>query len=161
LAALVSGCSSGAFETNDGTDGAGDQEAAAPDTTIDAVFEVLSEATTDADTEAAPVETEAGDGGACVSGSTRPCNCSLGIEGQESCIDFEWGVCSIPENGVCCSQPGEWVGCWSTGCSVCSDLIAGYPSYWAHHPDCLPIECAPTQRGGCSSACPPPTETDR
>lgn len=99
-------------------------------------------------------------GETCTEGQTRACAC-IGIEGSERCTNGSWSVCKEILGGLCCSQPGEWLGCWGSGCLVCQQEIAEYPHYMEHHPNCMITDCAPTARGACNSACPPPTASDQ
>jgi len=96
----------------------------------------------------------------CSDGEKRPCAC-IGIEGSERCTGGTWEVCKEVLGGLCCSQPGEWLGCWGSGCLVCQQDIAAFPHYMEHHPACVITDCAPSARGACNSACPMPTAADQ
>jgi hypothetical protein len=100
------------------------------------------------------------DSGECASGDTRPCSC-IGVAGEQSCDKTSWGVCKETQGWACCSQPGQWLGCYTDGCSVCTDELIGFPHYFEHHPNCDATSCEPTQRGACNEACPAPTADDQ
>ena len=61
----------------------------------------------------------------------------------------------------CTGTPGGWIGCHTNGCSVCSELVANYPLYYANHPHCVSNDsCGPGPSGACNSNCPPPSAGD-
>src|SRR5688572_2098697 len=61
----------------------------------------------------------------------------------------------------CSGTPGEWDGCRGHGCSVCGEVTAQYPYYFANHPLCdRNLTCA-GQFSTCNANCPAPTDADR
>jgi len=69
-----------------------------------------------------------------------------------------------PEPGAadqCDGTPGNWRGCRGLGCYVCTELVAGFPQYFSHHPFCLDNSTCQGVYFTCSPACPAPTEADR
>lgn len=95
--------------------------------------------------------------GPCVTGEQRDCSCDS-APGTQVCSDGAFGVCE--NNGACCGAPGGWMGCEGNGCSVCSELVAGYAHYFDNHPDCYSLTGCNSNYGKCSAACPTPSGED-
>jgi len=104
--------------------------------------------------------------------------CASKIEGfplytlrHPHCTSFP--LCDHSEQSPCssdCPPPGDadqcdgtlgnWSGCRGLGCYVCTELVAGYPKYFAHHPGCLSNATCNKVYLTCSAACPAPDNTD-
>lgn len=55
----------------------------------------------------------------------------------------------------------NWNGCRGTGCSACTDALAGYPNYFKNNPSCKPNSTCAGSFYQCGSACPAPDWSDR
>lgn len=60
----------------------------------------------------------------------------------------------------CEPTTGQWKGCRTSGCSVCAEMLSGFPNYLRNHPNCLPILDCEGRYFECSANCPAPTELD-
>ena len=89
-----------------------------------------------------------------------------GCTGVNGC-DNQYYACSTAcpaptAKDRCDSSPGNWSGCKSNGCAVCSEKVSAYPKYFANHPLCSKNTlCGGTGYSICNANCPAPTTTDR
>ena len=60
----------------------------------------------------------------------------------------------------CEPTTGQWKGCRTSGCSVCAEMLLGFPNYLRNHPNCLPIMDCEGRYFECSANCPVPSEQD-
>ena len=60
----------------------------------------------------------------------------------------------------CSGSAGAWSACRGTGCFVCTEMVAGYPKYFANHPNCTANGTCGGSYYQCNSACDAPTSAD-
>lgn len=88
------------------------------------------------------------------------CTATTGCESQYSSCN---SACPAPTDADRCG-PGvsdNWKGCRGSGCSVCTNLLSGYPLYFKNNPGCTPNAACGGSAYDCSAACPAPTAKDR
>jgi len=88
------------------------------------------------------------------------CSSVAGCAGQYAACN---SACSEPSAADQCGDGAadNWDGCRGTGCSVCTNRLAGYPLYFKNNPGCTPNSACDTDAYPCSTACPAPTAKDR
>jgi hypothetical protein len=60
----------------------------------------------------------------------------------------------------CEHTEGNWKGCRNGGCTVCVEMVQGFPNYFRNHPNCTPSMTCEGRYFTCSANCPPPTAAD-
>lgn len=92
----------------------------------------------------------------CSLGEYRTCP---GPGGQYCRPSRMWSVCQVADP-TCTGSGGSYMGCRGTGCSVCTDLLAGYDCYFENHPTCVPNPTCGGLYFTCSPGCPAPSAAD-
>jgi hypothetical protein len=69
----------------------------------------------------------------------------------------------LPTKQMCDEEDKTgWAGCYSGGCSICTEVLLDYPYYLVRHPCCgKNTTCGVHSPLLCSPWCPPPTEVDK
>jgi hypothetical protein len=60
----------------------------------------------------------------------------------------------------CDPQPGQWAGCHTNGCTLCTELVKKYRYYFARHPKCRSSAVCGGQYAACNANCPAPRPID-
>lgn len=89
------------------------------------------------------------------------CSSNCQIEPGYAC-EGEPSYCVVPGDGNSCSgTSGTFQGCRGSGCSVCSELVAGYACYFKRHPLCLENPGCAGGHYTCNPHCPAPSDADK
>ncbi|HEX6277964.1 MAG TPA: caspase family protein [Polyangiaceae bacterium] len=69
---------------------------------------------------------------------------------------------ALPKTNPYFCEPteGNWKGCRNGGCTVCAEMVHGFPNYFRNHPNCIPSMTCEGRYFTCSANCPPPTAAD-
>lgn len=84
-----------------------------------------------------------------------------------ACSGRKYGKCSTscpPPKAAdaCTATKGQWKGCGTNACAVCSDLLADFPHYLQNHPGCTrDVACGSRAKAVCNARCPAPSDGDR
>jgi hypothetical protein len=83
-----------------------------------------------------------------------------GASGGGGCLPEDPRLICNPPPDIVEGADGGWLACRGQGRTVCSELVASYPNYFARHPICMPNPDCQNSWGLCNSACPPPSLKD-
>jgi hypothetical protein len=68
----------------------------------------------------------------------------------------------LPKSSPYFCEPteGNWKACRNGGCTVCGEMVQGFPNYFRNHPNCIPSMTCEGRYFTCSANCPPPSAAD-